>query len=265
MSIPTFTLVNYQTGVDPNFAADTKYMKYLLYADPNGYFEDYYDWAQDSNNSPTTLQTNNANNYSSYVLRLECDFATLTSEFDTRRPYSACCVVQDDPDDDAINFGGYCIAAGATGSEWKNYKFLKDDIADYSTGITWDDQADHEVVLTTGSEDTNDLTIVATSYFDYADCTGSQDFKYTCYKFQPKWQNPANNEVYTDGMPRFSPTTAKVKMFMHKGPASADTATATQAVSDQYSTTAFNVTGSVNSLIGMGLASAGAILYSLAF
>ena len=90
MSVPTFTLVNYGTGNVIGATDDwNSSIKYLLYSDPNGYFEDYYEWVQDSSNNPTTVQQNDADWYSNYVLRLECDLSTVSSN---KRLESGCCI-----------------------------------------------------------------------------------------------------------------------------------------------------------------------------
>ena len=57
MSAPTFTLVNYSSShavtLDNSDTTDNN-IKYFIYSDENGYFEDYYDWVQDNPNTVTS-------------------------------------------------------------------------------------------------------------------------------------------------------------------------------------------------------------------
>lgn len=59
MTIPSPTLTSFAGGVKAEDADSTivgQYMSYLLYSDPGAQFDDYYEWVNNSNNSPTTLQ-----------------------------------------------------------------------------------------------------------------------------------------------------------------------------------------------------------------
>ena len=54
MTAPTFTLVNYSSSVEVILDSNNTNIKYFIYADENGYFEDYYDWVQDNSSTVTS-------------------------------------------------------------------------------------------------------------------------------------------------------------------------------------------------------------------
>ena len=107
---PTFTLSNFGEGI----LADTTdsndgVIKYLLYQDPNGYFEDYQEWVESHTSTATDIEKADAATYSSYVLRLECDFAYSGN---TNLQRSTCCMFSETK-------GGLCLMAGDDEATWK--------------------------------------------------------------------------------------------------------------------------------------------------
>ena len=75
MTEPIITLSNSSTMTEVPFAGDsTVTMKYLLYADSTA-FDNWTDWVNDSVNSPTQKNLDNAATFSNYVLKIRCGLA----------------------------------------------------------------------------------------------------------------------------------------------------------------------------------------------
>ena len=77
MTEPIITLSNSSTMVDVSGLDDSVSgfsMKYLLYADDSTY-SNWIDWVNDSVNSPTQKNLDNASNFSNYVLKWKCVLA----------------------------------------------------------------------------------------------------------------------------------------------------------------------------------------------
>ena len=117
MSAPTITLSNFGAGVAAEDSDNTivgQYFSYLLYKDPDGQFDDYYEWVNNSNNSPTAIEIADAATYSDYVLRMDCNLAT---PYPNNLQRSVFCM---HASEDAL--GGICIASGDTEDTWKVYR-----------------------------------------------------------------------------------------------------------------------------------------------
>ena len=71
MTEPIITLANSSTMTEINFNADIK-MHYYLYADEYA-FDNWTDWVNDSVNSPTQKNLDNASTFSNYVLKWKCE------------------------------------------------------------------------------------------------------------------------------------------------------------------------------------------------
>ena len=71
MTEPIITLSNSSTMTEVPFGAGDVSMKYLLYADSTA-FDNWTDWVNDSVNSPTQKNLDNAATFSNYVLKINC-------------------------------------------------------------------------------------------------------------------------------------------------------------------------------------------------
>ena len=71
MSAPNIRLSNSDSMTTLGTQGDDFSLKYVLYSD-DYYFENWTDWVNDSLNSPTNKQLENASDYENYVLKLKC-------------------------------------------------------------------------------------------------------------------------------------------------------------------------------------------------
>lgn len=179
-------IVNIATGNVINESDDVWNMNYLVYEDPYQQFTDFYSWVYDSNTSTAeTLDQDNAGAFSNYMIRLSCDFVNAGTPENM-----ACCVASADK-------GGYCIKAGATGDLYTTYVLTAAQV----TTLTSTD------VLDAAAEIDVDDTVTNAEYFQYFGCDGAQDYRYTCYKYMPKWIKPEVTpdefaDTSVDGAPR---------------------------------------------------------------
>merc|ERR1712048_711353 len=179
-TMATIRLINTQRMKE--LIATEKFM-YTLYGDDDK-FKTWKDWVQDTANSATVQynQTNNADLYDGFVLKIYCDTNTNTPTG------SGCCLLEPTK-------GGFCLI-NATATTAVTHSITK---AKYDT---WLNAATPVYTFPTGTAlaDTSEND----PFFELFDCTDSLYNYFTCYKFQMK----DNRQV--DGFPRFDPSTGSV-------------------------------------------------------
>ena len=158
MSAPTFTLVNYSSSHDVTLDTSNTNIKYFIYSDENGYFEDYYDWVQDNPTTVTSYQQADADEYSSYVLRLECDFSP-TPFSSSNRVYASCCIENQQTVADAAGATermAICLVAGEDGTSYKQFNFASEEITGdgfWASGPNYVANSAREIVYSTTTTD----------------------------------------------------------------------------------------------------------------
>ena len=68
---PTISLSSVATMTATGFNGDSNTVKYLLYAD-DYYFANWTDWVNDTSNSPSYNQKQNASKFQNYVWKMYC-------------------------------------------------------------------------------------------------------------------------------------------------------------------------------------------------
>ena len=217
---PTFdNIVNIADGTAINASDAAWNMSYLVYSDPYEQFTDFYNWVNDSNTfDEQDYDIVNANKFSNYVLKLECNFVNAATPSDM-----ACCVASSDK-------GGYCIKAGDTGAEDMTTYALT---AAQVTTLTGSNTLDAAAAITYTDEEADKMA--NEKYFNWFGCDGSQDYRYTCYKFMPAYIRPETPsatfvDTSVDGSPRLGTQEAadgNVKAIWFDG-STADSVTITE-------------------------------------
>ena len=200
MSAPNIALSNSETMSSLGTHSTDYQSWYYLYAD-DYYFENWTDWVNDSLNSPTNRESQNAADFTNYVLKFKCKItgdATTTSVNMGR----ACCIKSSAK-------GALCIVANEDGAidavadtttaesntyalietEWDDFVALSDANRILSPNASATDTVDNEALYLVQNNSEND------TFFQFFYCGGSRDFLYTCYKYMPATD--------TQGNPRF--------------------------------------------------------------
>ena len=80
MTEPNIVLANSaamtDTGLNGTISSSNFKMEYLLYADDSA-FDNWTDWVNDSVNSPTQKNLDNASTFSNYVLKIKCNLVAV--------------------------------------------------------------------------------------------------------------------------------------------------------------------------------------------
>ena len=116
-----------------------------------------------------------------------------------------------------------CLVAGDDGSSYKQFNLASEEITGdsfWASGPNYSTLTDREIVYSTTTTDGDGVettTYSNTKYFHIFDCSGSIDYDYTCYKFQPSFKNSKNNEFYPKYYPRFGPEDGAVAFYLFDG------------------------------------------------
>ena len=109
------SLITFNYFDTANNAYEEMPMQYALWANTDP-FTEFYDWANDESESPTTNEETNSLAYQSYSLQIECDLS-YAGQVDG----SGCCLI----DASSLLGGGYCLIWNDGDSQVDTY-FLTD-------------------------------------------------------------------------------------------------------------------------------------------
>jgi hypothetical protein len=78
MSAPYISMTTSAALTVTGFVETNKVISYMLYADGFA-FENWTDWVNDSNNSPSNRQSSNASTYTNYVWKFYCELGAVSN------------------------------------------------------------------------------------------------------------------------------------------------------------------------------------------
>ena len=192
-SAPNIQLVNSDTM---RVLSDTTnaQIKYLLFSD-DYYFDNWTDWVNDANNSPSYNMQQNAANYHNYVLKLYCEL---------QQQDNACGLESKDKGAYMIsstNAAGEIPAVSDTSTAESNtYSMTAAQTTTYVGAASNLDAAEATFRSNTSIND---------PFFQFFYCGGSRDHNYTCYKYQ--------RVTSVDGEPRFDTSSSGVRYLYWDG------------------------------------------------